>query len=78
MRVQPEAIQEQVPGRYTIHLNGRNGLDRKLTYEEAAAMYMLGFRFSIFGPATGEFNVSRPYTTFENIDRGTLMFVQDT
>jgi hypothetical protein len=47
MKVKPEAMQEQVQGRYTIHLNGRNGLDPKLTYNEAIAMYMLGFRFSI-------------------------------
>ena len=40
-------------------------------------MYMLGFRFSIFDPVNGEFNVSRPYTTIENVDRGTLMFVKE-
>jgi|TARA_A100001391_G_C5084284_1_gene280714 hypothetical protein len=72
IKVHPNAIQEQIRGRYTIRLNGRDGLDPKLTYKEAAAMYMLGFRFSIFDPATGEFNVSRSYTTFENMDRGIL------
>ena len=77
MKVKPEAMQEQVQGRYTIHLNGRNGLDPKLTYNEAIAMYMLGFRFSIFDPSTGDFNASRPYTTFENMDRGILTFVQE-
>lgn len=76
MSAQLDPIHEQVPGRYTIHLNSRDGLDPKLTYEEAIAMYMLGFRFSIFDPATGEFNLSRPYTTFEKIDRGILTFVQ--
>tara|TARA_R100000365_G_C2681208_1_gene26557 strand:+ start:229 stop:351 length:123 start_codon:yes stop_codon:yes gene_type:complete len=40
-------------------------------------MYMLGFRFSIFDPVNGESNVSRPYMTIENVDRGTLMFVKE-
>lgn len=77
MTAQLDPIQEQIPGRYTIHLNGRDGRDPQLTYGEAVAMYMLGFRFSIFDPATGEFNVSWPYTTFENMDRGILTFVQE-
>lgn len=77
MRTNYAPMEEQIPGRYTIRLNGRDERDPRLTYEEAAAMYMLGFRFSIFDPVNGEFNVSRPYTTIENVDRGTLMFVKE-
>lgn len=77
MTAQLEPTQEQTPGRYTIHLNGRDGRNPKLTYEGAIAMYMVGFCFSIFDPVNGDFNVSRPYTTYENIDRGTLTFVKE-
>ncbi|UYQ73545.1 hypothetical protein OF122_07265 [Pelagibacterium flavum] len=63
--------------RHAITLAGRDSAWPELTDQEALAMYILGFRFSIFDPDKGEYRLSIPYTTVRTIDRDELMFIQD-
>jgi len=63
--------------RYTITLAGRDSVSPALTYEEAIAMYQMGFRFSIFEPEQGDYRLSIPYSVVRLIDRDALMFIQD-
>ena len=77
MIAEPERDNAPVSGRYTIHLDGRDGHNLKLTVHEACAMLAAGIRFSIFNDFTGEFVVSIPHTRIYDLSRDTLTFVQD-
>jgi len=61
---------------YTILLNGRTPDRPRLTPAEAEAMLVAGFRFSIFDPGQGEFNVSMPYAVSWSMDQDTVTFMQ--
>jgi hypothetical protein len=62
--------------RFTVHLNGRAAELEALAPAEAQVMFELGFRFSIFQPEMGEYQLSRPYKLAHNLDRDTLTIVQ--
>lgn len=62
--------------RFTVPDAGRDSLKPKLSLEEASQMAEAGFKFSIFDPAKGEFNISLPYQLARDIQRGTLTFIQ--
>lgn len=62
---------------YTTLVRDRDAERPELTREEEAEeMAALGFRFAEFEPEEGRFRLSLPYKTAENLDRGTLTFMQ--
>jgi hypothetical protein len=61
---------------YTTLVRDRDAERPELTREEAEEMAALGFRFAEFELEEGRFRLSLPYKTAENLDRGTLTFVQ--
>lgn len=61
---------------YTTRLDGRDPAKLKLKSEEARELATAGFRFSIYDESAAEFRLSIPYSTAQDLDRGTLTFMQ--
>ena len=61
---------------YTVRLEKRDPIAFKPTKDEATAMLAAGFRFAEYNEDVGQFRISIPYRTAENIDRGTLTIMQ--
>ena len=61
---------------YTVRLEKREPAKFKPTKDEAAEMLAAGIRFAEYNEAQGQFRISIPYRTAENIDRGTLTIMQ--
>lgn len=57
-------------------LKGRTGRKIEPTPDEAAEMWAMGFRFSIFEPETGEFRLSLPTSLIIVQQRDELTFEQ--
>jgi|GEM_PF-1478930 len=57
-------------------LKGRKGRNIQPTPDEAAEMRALGFRFSIYEPATGELQLSLPSSLVIVTGRDELIFEQ--
>lgn len=62
---------------FTVPAAGRDPRQPKLSLAEASQMAEAGFKFSIFDPAQGEYNVSRPYQVAQDLQHQTLTFMQD-
>lgn len=61
---------------YRTTLKGRTGRNIKPTPEEAAEMQSLGFRFSIYLPASGELQLSLPASLIIIAQQDELIFEQ--
>jgi hypothetical protein len=62
---------------FTIDRKDRDYRKPKLDLAEASQMASLGFRFSIFNPEGGEFQLSVPYRIADDRERGMLIFMQE-
>ena len=62
---------------FTVPLANRDTMRPRFTVDEAFELADKGFRFSIFRPATEEFQLSLPYRVAEDRDHGTLTLMQD-
>ena len=62
---------------HTVPRGGRDARRMKLTEDEAMALYDKGFRFSIFRPQAGEFQLSLPFQVAEDRVHETLTFMQE-
>ena len=62
---------------HTVRLGGRDPHRIKLSEDEAMVLYDKGFRFSIFRPQAGEFQLSLPFQVAEDRVRETLTFMQE-
>lgn len=61
---------------YTTRVEDRDPDKLKLTKEEAVEMATAGFQFAEYDLEQHRFRLSIPYRTAQNLDRGTLTFVQ--
>ena len=70
------SIDESGKRYFTISLRGRRPDISALTYVEAQAMLLVGFRFTRFDRKQAEFDLRSPYEFAHFIDRDTLTFAQ--
>jgi hypothetical protein len=62
---------------HTLRLGGRDERRIRLTEDEAMALYDKGFRFSIFRPQEGEYQLSLPFQVAEDRVHETLTVMQE-